>query len=130
MKSDASDFPGYFDRVLVDAPCTGLGVLRRNPDTKWKRSIQDIQRMAAQQKKLLNAAANRVRPGGTLVYAVCSGEPEENEQVVAAFLKKRKDYELSPVQECFGLPMDRYLKTFPNGMNMDGFFGARFKRQK
>jgi 16S rRNA (cytosine967-C5)-methyltransferase len=130
MKSDASDFPGYFDRVLVDAPCTGLGVLRRNPDTKWKRSIQDIQRMAAQQKKLLNAAANRVRPGGTLVYAVCSGETEENEQVVAAFLKKRKDYELSPVQECFGLPMDRYLKTFPNGMNMDGFFGARFKRQK
>lgn len=130
MEADASDFPGYFDRVLVDAPCTGLGVLRRNPDTKWKRSVQDIQRMAAQQKKLLNAAANRVRPGGTLVYAVCSGEPEENEQVVAAFLKKRKDYELSPILECFGLPMDRYLKTFPNGMNMDGFFAARFKRQK
>jgi 16S rRNA (cytosine967-C5)-methyltransferase len=130
MKADASDFPGYFDRVLVDAPCTGLGVLRRNPDTKWKRSVQDIQRMAAQQKKLLNAAANRVKPGGTLVYAVCSGEPEENEQVVTAFLKKRKDYELSPIQECFGLPMDRYLKTFPNGMNMDGFFAARLKRQK
>lgn len=128
MKAESTDFPGYFDRVLVDAPCTGLGVLRRNPDTKWKRSVQDIQRMAAQQKKLLNAAANRVKPGGILVYAVCSGEPEENEQVVTAFLKKRKDYQVSPVQECFGLPMDRYLMTFPNGMNMDGFFAARLQR--
>ncbi len=90
MKADASNFPDYFDRVLVDAPCTGLGVLRRNPDTKWKRSLQDIQRMAARQKKLLNAAANRVKPGGILVYAVCSGEPEENEQVVTAFLKNGK----------------------------------------
>ena len=81
------------------------------------------------QKRLLNAAANRVKPGGTLVYAVCSGEPEENEQVVSAFLKKRKDYELSPIRECFGLPMDRYLKTFPNGMNMDGFFAVRLQRK-
>jgi 16S rRNA (cytosine967-C5)-methyltransferase len=128
LTADQAEFPEYFDRVLVDAPCTGLGVLRRNPDTKWKRTFQDIQRMAARQKKLLNAAANRVKPGGILVYAVCSGEPEENEQVVTAFLKKRKDYALSPVQECFGLPMDRYLKTFPNGMNMDGFFAARLKR--
>ncbi len=128
MKADHTDFPHYFDRVLVDAPCTGLGVLRRNPDTKWKRSFQDIQRMAARQKKLLNAAANRVAPGGILVYAVCSGEPEENEQVVTAFLKKRKDYVLAPIQDCFGLPMDRYFKTFPNGMNMDGFFAARLQR--
>ncbi len=128
MKADATDFPGYFDRVLVDAPCTGLGVLRRNPDAKWKRSVQDISRMAARQKKLLNAAANRVKPGGILVYAVCSGEPEENEQVVTDFLKKRKDYVLDPICDCRGLPMDRYLKTFPNGMNMDGFFAARLKR--
>jgi 16S rRNA (cytosine967-C5)-methyltransferase len=128
MKADQTDFPQYFDRVLVDAPCTGLGVLRRNPDTKWKRSFQDIGRMASQQKKLLNAAANRVKPGGILFYAVCSGEPEENEQVVAAFLKKRKDYVLEPVLDCFGLPMDRYLTTFPNGMDMDGFFAARLKR--
>jgi 16S rRNA (cytosine967-C5)-methyltransferase len=128
MKADQADFPQYFDRVLVDAPCTGLGVLRRNPDTKWKRSFQDILRMAGQQKKLLNAAANRVKPGGILLYAVCSGEPEENEHVVTAFLKKRKDYVLEPVMDCFGLPMDRYLTTFPNGMDMDGFFAARLKR--
>ncbi len=129
MKADPSDFPHFFDRVLVDAPCTGLGVLRRNPDTKWKRSFQDIQRMAGRQKKLLNAAANRVKPGGILLYAVCSGEPEENEQVVTAFLEKRKDYALSPIRDCFGLPMDRYFKTFPNGMNMDGFFAACLKRR-
>jgi 16S rRNA (cytosine967-C5)-methyltransferase len=65
---------------------------------------------------------------GILVYAVCSGEPEENEQVVTDFLKKRKDYALDPICNCQGLPMDRYLKTFPNGMNMDGFFAARMKR--
>jgi 16S rRNA (cytosine967-C5)-methyltransferase len=128
MKANITDFPGYFDRVLVDAPCTGLGVLRRNPDAKWKRTIQDISRMAARQKKLLNAAANRVKPGGILVYAVCSGEPEENEHVVTDFLKKRKDFALDPISDCCGLPMDRYLKTFPNGMNMDGFFAARLKR--
>jgi 16S rRNA (cytosine967-C5)-methyltransferase len=127
-KADATDFSGYFDRVLLDAPCTGLGVLRRNPDAKWKRTLQDISRMAARQKKLLNAAANRVKPGGILVYAVCSGEPEENEHVVTDFLKKRKDYVLEPISNCMGLPMDRYLKTFPNGMNMDGFFAARLKR--
>ncbi|MCF8124629.1 MAG: 16S rRNA (cytosine(967)-C(5))-methyltransferase RsmB, partial [Desulfotignum sp.] len=85
MKTSITDFPGFFDRVLVDAPCTGLGVLRRNPDAKWKRSLKDISRMAARQKKLLNAAANLVKPGGILVYAVCSGEKEENEQVVADF---------------------------------------------
>ncbi|MCF8113803.1 MAG: RsmB/NOP family class I SAM-dependent RNA methyltransferase, partial [Desulfotignum sp.] len=124
-----TDFPGFFDRVLVDAPCTGLGVLRRNPDAKWKRSLKDISRMAARQKKLLNAAANLVKPGGILVYAVCSGEKEENEQVVADFLKKRKDYALDPITACWGQPMDGYLKTFPNCMDMDGFFAARLQRQ-
>lgn len=83
-------FGHYFDRVLVDAPCTGLGVIRRNPDTRWKRGLKDIQRMAAQQKKLLKSAAGLVRPGGVLVYAVCSCEPEENEEVIGHFLENGK----------------------------------------
>ncbi len=127
-KADISDFPKFFDRVLLDAPCTGLGVLRRNPDAKWERSVPDIQRMAARQKRLLNRAANLVKPGGTLVYAVCSCEKEENEAVVAAFLKARKDYALNPMGDFYGYACDRFFTTFPDTMGMDGFFAARLTR--
>ena len=128
LTSDISDFPGFFDRVLVDAPCTGLGVLRRNPDAKWERSVQDIQRMAARQKRLLNRAANLVKPGGTLVYAVCSCEREENEEVAAAFLKARKEYVLDPIGEVYGRTCGSFFSTFPDTTGMDGFFAARFNR--
>ena len=128
LKADISGFPQFFDRVLLDAPCTGLGVLRRNPDAKWERSVQDIQRMAARQKRLLSRAANLVKPRGTLVYAVCSCEKEENEEVVAAFLKARKDYVLAPMGHFYGRACDRFFTTFPDTMGMDGFFAARFTR--
>ncbi|MCP3944067.1 MAG: 16S rRNA (cytosine(967)-C(5))-methyltransferase RsmB [Desulfobacteraceae bacterium] len=135
LKSSIKEFPGYFDRVLLDAPCSGLGVMRRNPDTKWKRTHKDILRMAAQQKKFLNAAANLVKPGGMLVYAVCSCEPEENEQVIKAFLEKRKDYYLDTkmdgVLDLFNsklTPREHCLKTYPDACHMDGFFAARLKR--
>ena len=129
LKADVSDFPGFFDRVLVDAPCTGLGVVRRNPDAKWTRAVQDIQRMAARQKRLLNRAASLVKPGGTLVYAVCSCEQEENEAVIAAFLQKRKDFALNPVGDFYGRACGRFFTTFPAPMGMDGFFAARFTRE-
>ncbi|MFN2356197.1 MAG: 16S rRNA (cytosine(967)-C(5))-methyltransferase RsmB [Desulfotignum sp.] len=128
LSATIKDFPGFFNRILVDAPCTGLGVLRRNPDTRWKRSVEDIRRMAALQKRLLTAAAGLVKPGGTLVYAVCSCEPEENEEVVASFLKKRKDYELLPMDSFFGMPCHPWLKTFPDFTGLDGFFAARLRR--
>lgn len=126
---------GFFDRVLVDAPCSGIGVIRRNPDTRWKRSVKDIQRNAARQKKILNAAASLVRPGGTLVYAVCSCEPEENEAVISHFLSKRKDF--SPDRGAVALTIPgldlkdsqaAWFKTFPSPGGMDGFFAARLKR--
>ncbi|MBA3011100.1 MAG: 16S rRNA (cytosine(967)-C(5))-methyltransferase RsmB [Proteobacteria bacterium] len=119
LTATLNDFSGYFDKVLLDAPCSGLGVMRRNPDTKWKQTLKDVLRMAAQQKKMLNSAANFVKPGGILVYAVCSCEPEENEQVIEAFLQKRKDYSL-----------DTSFKTYPLAHHMDGFFVARLKRQE
>jgi 16S rRNA (cytosine967-C5)-methyltransferase len=128
LTADISDFPGFFDRVLLDAPCTGLGVLRRNPDAKWERSVQDIQRMAGRQKRLLNRAASLVKPGGTLVYAVCSCEREENEAVIAAFLKARKDYALDPIEDVYGRTCGSFFSTFPDTMGMDGFFAARFTR--
>ncbi len=135
LKATIKDFDTYFDRVLLDAPCSGLGVIRRNPDTKWKRTLKDVLRLCAQQKKMLNAAANFVKPGGILVYAVCSCEPEENEQVITAFLQKRKDYSLDTTTEeiqAFSnanlTTADPFFKTYPEGHIMDGFFAARLKR--
>lgn len=127
LKATIKDFDGYFDRVLLDAPCSGLGVMRRNPDTKWKRTLKDVLRLCAQQKKMLNAAANLVKPGGILLYAVCSCEPEENEQVITAFLQKRKDYSLDTTMEGIKTA-DHFFKTYPEGQHMDGFFAARLKR--
>ena len=132
-KSSIKDFDDYFDRVLVDAPCSGLGVIRRNPDTKWKRKPQEIPRYAGRQKKILNAAASLVRPGGLLVYAVCSCEEEENEAVVTSFLAKRKDFALDtgPMPDSIQplLSPDGYLKTYPDILDMDGFFAARLRRR-
>ncbi len=80
-------FPAVFDLVLVDAPCSGLGTIRREPEIRWRRTPEDLVRFADQQRKMLAHAAAGVRPdGGRLVYATCSSEPEENEAVAAAFL--------------------------------------------
>lgn len=134
-KAGVNDFSSYFDRVLVDAPCSGLGVLARNPDSRWKRNLKDISRMAALQKKILNGAANVVEPGGVLVYAVCSCEPEETTQVIERFLDKRKDFTPDPSGFAACLPFfcesgsETFKKTtFPDLLEMDGFFMARMRR--
>ena len=77
---------GKIDRVLVDAPCTGFGTLRRNPDLKWRQTPADVAELAAKQARILAAAATLVKPGGRLVYATCSVLPEENDAIVDAFL--------------------------------------------
>ncbi len=87
LDPDASlPFVAAFDVVVVDAPCSGLGTLRRDPDIKWRRTAADLERFAAGQLDLIRRAAATVRPGGRLVYTTCSTEPEENEQVVARAL--------------------------------------------
>lgn len=133
LKTNIKDFDRYFDRVLVDAPCTGLGVMQRNPDTKWKRTRNDILRMSGRQKKILNAAANLVRPGGILVFAVCSCEPEENEEVIKVFLSKRKDFLIDNQFKFDKYPelttSEGFLKTYPEPHGMDGFFSARLRRK-
>jgi 16S rRNA (cytosine967-C5)-methyltransferase len=85
-------FTATFDRVLVDAPCSGLGTLRRDPDIRWRRTEADLPGLAAAQQRLLARAARVVVPGGRLVYATCSSEPEENAAVVDAFLRDHPDY--------------------------------------
>ena len=129
---DPAEQGNLFDRVLVDAPCTGLGVLRRNPDARWSHSPKDITRLAALQKKILNNLASLVKPGGILVYAVCSCEPEENKEVVDWFLNNRKEFTLVPHPH--GLPSNvltpdgRFFKTYPQFLGMDGFFAATMKK--
>jgi 16S rRNA (cytosine967-C5)-methyltransferase len=125
---------GGFDRVLVDAPCTGLGVLRRNPDIKWKVGPKDFRRLHLLQTELLGQAADLVRPGGVLVYATCTLTPEENEGTVQVFLAEhgdffREDGRAILPQSCDDVvEKDGSLSTWPHRHGVDGFFAARLRR--
>jgi 16S rRNA (cytosine967-C5)-methyltransferase len=114
-----------FDRVLLDAPCSGTGTLRRNPEIRWRLTAADPSRFASLQRMLLARAADRVRAGGRLVYATCSLEPEENEDVVEAFLAERTEFRLEPVDAAPDLRTPGgFLRTFPHRHGSDGFFAA------
>jgi 16S rRNA (cytosine967-C5)-methyltransferase len=115
--------------VLVDAPCSNLGVLRRNPEVKWRRGAADVAASAARQREILTAAAGMVKPGGRLVYATCSMEPEENEAVAAAFRVARPDFVVDP-PAAFPLPLDDdgMLRCRPHRHDTDGFTAVRFRR--
>ncbi len=144
---------GKFDRVLVDAPCSGLGTLRRNPDLKWRQSPESVTELTAKQAAILESAARLLKSGGRLVYATCSLLEEENEAIVQAFLAAHPDYHLVPVSEVLaaqnialaaeslpasaayesGAPlageMGDYLRLDPAIHNTDGFFAAVLERQ-
>jgi 16S rRNA (cytosine967-C5)-methyltransferase len=125
---------GSFDRVLLDAPCSGLGVLRRNPDAKWRKTETDLTRLQADQLRFLGCLAPLVKPGGHLVYAVCSLEPEEGEDVIQDFLKDQAqfviDREPDGVMDVDAGLLDRsgYFRSLPHQQNMDGFFAVHLKR--
>ena len=127
---------GKIDRVLVDAPCTGLGTLRRNPDLKWRQSSEGLDELNAKQRAILEAAASLVKPGGRLVYGTCSLLREENEDIVAAFLAKHPEFRLVPVREVLarlGLKIpgsETYLHLFPHVHETDGFFAAVMERAR
>jgi 16S rRNA (cytosine967-C5)-methyltransferase len=117
------------DGVLVDAPCSNLGVLRRNPEVKWRRRAADLGAIAARQRTILAAAALMVKPGGRLVYATCSTEPEENEAVAAAFREARPDFVIdAPAGFPIGLDDDGVLRCRPHRHGTDGFTAVRFRR--
>jgi 16S rRNA (cytosine967-C5)-methyltransferase len=124
---------GEFDRVLLDAPCTGTGVIRRRVDLKWRKKAGDVGRLAALQARMLEAASGAVAKGGAIVYAACSLEPEEGERLVEAFLAGHPGFALEDAVNVLGgmLPgPGPYLRTFPHRLSgaMDGFFAARLKR--
>lgn len=122
---------GAFDRVLVDAPCTGTGTLRHNPEIRWRLSRASFRELASVQSRLLSGAARVVRPGGRLVYSTCSVEREENEEVVAAFLHSNPDFkqvEAAPAPAALLLP-DGAARTWPHRDDVDGFYVAAMQKQ-
>ena len=129
---------GKIDRVLVDAPCTGMGTLRRNPDLKWRQNLQSVEEMAVKQTAILQSAARLVKSGGRLVYATCSVLPQENESIASAFSLANPDFEPLDVGEvllglkvadaaslCHGGDNNQlYLRLWPHRHHTDGFFAA------
>ncbi len=128
-RSGPVPFREVFDRVLVDAPCSGLGTVRRDPDIRWRRHADDLMQFARIQTDLLQRASRVVRPGGRLVYATCSSEPEENERVVLAFLERNPDFALVPSLDTAGplAPLvdgEGFLRTLPFRHGLEAFFAA------
>jgi 16S rRNA (cytosine967-C5)-methyltransferase len=126
---------GKIDRVLVDAPCSGLGTLRRNPDVKWRVRPESITELNVKQLSILNGAARLVKAGGRLVYATCSILDEENEDIVTQFLTGNDAFSLVPMKDVLEeqripLEMDTYLKLLPHRHQTDGFFAAVLERKK
>ena len=127
-------FPdGYFDRILLDAPCSGLGVIRRNPEAKWRLFSGDITRLAAVQKTLLKNASAKLKPGGTLLYSTCSTSEAENELVVEDFLSHHPEFVLEKLNDLFPewhdlIAFYGMFRVWPHRHGMDGFFAARIKR--
>ena len=124
---------GKADRVLVDAPCSGLGTLRRNPDLKWRQSEESVAELTVKQASILDAAAKLVRPGGRLVYATCSLLAAENDAIVMAFLAAHPEFSLLPASAILArhdiAVAGDTLRLLPNVHNTDGFFAAALERQ-
>lgn len=132
---DASQAPpeawGEFHAVLVDAPCSGLGTLRRHPELRYRRKEEDIGRLASLQRRILESSQEAVPPGGLLVYAVCTVDPQEGQDQVEMFLRSHPEWTAEPPVLHGGvkLPLSQaYLRTLPGPENWDGFFAARLRR--
>lgn len=134
VQADSTRLPlSRAEVILLDAPCTGTGTLARHPDGRWRLEAGDLEALAGLQRRLLDAAANALEPGGTLVYATCSLEPEENEEQVEEFLKRHADFGLeAPGQDRIAselLGADGELRVLPQRHGMDGAYAARLRRR-
>jgi len=138
LRADASSELGGalrepYDRVLVDAPCSGLGTLRGHPETKWHRNESDIQRLTRLQAKILTRVAGYLKPGGVVVYATCTLTRDENERMVESFLVAHRSFELQDAarylpQEARQMVREKYFLALPHRDDTDGFFAARMRK--
>ena len=136
VQADARDYQETAPLVLVDAPCTATGTIRRHPDLPWIKGAADVTVSAGAAYEILESGAGMVEPGGTLVFAVCSLEREEGEEQIAAFLLAHPEFERVPVTaddvfgHCEWITPDGDLRTLPFQMDggMDGFYAARLRR--
>ncbi len=124
-----------FNRVLVDAPCSGLGTLRRNPDLKWRQQPLDISELSKKQKSILEKASKLVKSGGRLIYATCSLLSDENEEIASYFLSNHPEFRLIPANQILAnqqinLDTGDFLRLFPHVHQTDGFFAAVFERME
>ncbi len=128
---------GEFDKILLDAPCSSIGVIRRNPDIKYRHTKKDILRYKEKQLEMIGAVSRFLKAGGIMVYSVCSMEPEEGEEVIRIFLQGNPDFsiikgdhEFFKTFEVLDQEGHVFYRTFPHMHNMDGFFAARLKRSE
>jgi len=117
-----------FDRILLDAPCSATGVIRRNPDIKWLRRDSDIEQLVALQQQILTACWSLLKPGGTLVYATCSVLPDENSQQIANFLSTQQDAQLVPLHQDDSVENPGW-QLMPGVNDADGFYYAKLIKQ-
>ena len=143
IKAVPTPYSGKIDRVLVDAPCTGLGTLRRNPDLKWRQTMQTVEEMAVKQTAILQSASRLLKSGGRLVYATCSVLPQENEAIAEAFSLANPDFVPMSVGEVLtglkvndsaslcsgGEDAQLYLRLWPHKHQTDGFFAAVWQKK-
>lgn len=123
-----------FDRILLDAPCSGLGVIRRNPEGKWWKTAADVDDLARGQRAMLENLTGYLKPGGSLLYATCSTTVAENEEVIRDFLSRHNDYAVENLREFFPdlhelFTADGFFRAWPHRHGMDGFFAARLKKK-
>jgi 16S rRNA (cytosine967-C5)-methyltransferase len=132
-KDMESPYRERFDRILVDVPCSALGTLRRNPEIKWNKTVKDMEQFPRLQKKILNLCAGYLKPGGTMLYATCTIEEDENEKVVEDFLRAHPGFRCIPsrLPETWKMTDGKgFFKTFPHRHGTDGFFGALLIKKK
>lgn len=126
---------GIADICIVDAPCSGLGIIRRRPEIKWNRKEEDIEDLVKIQRNILNNASKYVKPGGLIIYSTCTIEENENINMIEEFLNKNKDFTLSPFDQLISFDenmsssKEGYIQMFPNIHGTDGFFISRIKKK-
>ncbi len=133
LQADGAQLPvKKMNIILVDAPCSGLGVIRKNPDIKLRRKPADLQQAAALQQRLLNQAAEHTITGGTLIYSTCTINKNENERIITAFLHNHPEFEISPAGDFVDIPWvtkEGWVETMPEMEKTDGSFCVRLQKR-